>query len=229
MFFWMARSAARAANKSMTGKGVPRNQVKSTPCHPFAVFLIITVLVISIGWMGLTHHLNNGMLTFDIVASSSLAITGLLTAGPRDGTRKLTDLPNPENILPKQATSSELHTRAQALSGDPEQPATATLALPVGWATIAQLRGAADDDEHMMRVASVLIMPCRLCRVKGGQSCRPVRPDDPDLYVLDRTRNLYAHGTRIGFAIRKGTAKITEIVAQFGDAKVPDSVWKAAL
>jgi hypothetical protein len=118
-----------------------------------------------------------------------------------------------------------MRTRAHQLES-PEQPSGSVLAP--GWTTLELERQSADYDERMVRVARVLIMPCRLCRVRGGESCRPTGPGDTDLYLLDREHGILAHGTRIGFAVKKGTALIQEVVAQF-DGKTPDSVWKAAL
>jgi hypothetical protein len=46
--------------------------------------------------------------------------------------------------------------------------------------------------------------------------------------MLDPTRNLVAHGSRIGWSLRCKIANPEDVTDQFG-GKVPDEIWEVAL
>jgi hypothetical protein len=151
-----------------------------------------------------------------LVCSAFIAV-GAIISGINRGRRVQQRLDQLPTQRPR-ATASQLRERANALSG--------TVPAQNGVTTLRRQLSDADLEARMLRVAAILIQPCPVCSALGGQSC-PSVPDQP-AYLLDRDRHLIAHGRRIGFAVKQGTASVQDVVAQF-DNHVPDEVWEMAL
>lgn len=210
--------------------GIPRSEVVPGNYIPgFIRALVIILSAAAIVFM-MIHGLSNGLLFACIIVFTLLIAGGwLLRGGFRDSAVKsvLPDSSSPGNA---RYSAQELRERADRLASAvvPEDTATeppVPAARPVR--TYRQMLSDRDLDERMKRVAGILIAPCPACgQTEPGLVCKPL--DGMEMYLLDRDRALIAHGARIGAAIRTGTARVTDVVAQF-DGTVPDDVWEHAL
>lgn len=80
--------------------------------------------------------------------------------------------------------------------------------------TVAEMRERAGQITRNRRVAALLMPQCPVCAVVTGQSCTQV--PGITVYLLDKSRDVYAHSLRIQKAVATGAALKDEVAAQFG-------------
>jgi hypothetical protein len=216
---------------------VPASEVKPTTGKGVAWVIIITSVIAVVFMMA--HGLNNGLLTACIIGFSALVLGSIFfrgvsgSQGNRARLREMPGVPSPEMTAYR---TQQMRARAGSLSTTTvlDKPAEATAApapaRPVPQRTVVMTYRQMLDDreltERMTRVAGIMITACPVCSAGGADAC--AFTPGITVYLLDRDRGLVAHGARIGRAVKAGTAKITDVMAQF-KGSVPDDVWKEAL
>ena len=221
MIFMIGRTLARAASGASAKKTGPKPD--PTPAGPFAVAVIV-ILTVVFGALLARHSLPFWYAVACPVAAGVVALGSLFTRGVSDAQRaqrKLADLPNPENTA---FSSAQLRQRAASC---PDQgiitPEINQSPAEELWLTRRQMTAVVEDDKRTLRVAGILAASCPLCGAESAAlACKPL--PGRYLYILDRSRGAMAHAERIAQAVNDGTAKITEVVAQF-DGAVPDEIW----
>jgi hypothetical protein len=92
--------------------------------------------------------------------------------------------------------------------------------------TVSAMRQRASDIKRLARVHAVLHASCPMCGSIYGVSCA-VTPGVTH-YLLDDSRELFAHGLRIQKGLELGWINMDDLIAQF-DGKVPESLLASLL
>lgn len=220
--FWMFRLGMRGASPGS-------NRVAHTPKPAGPVGLLgITGCIAVMVYGNVTHQWTVAWFIVLPLVCSAFIITGWITryAGRQHAIDiALKNLPAPPR---PPASGAELRERARQLSlasktAQPPAPVTGALR---NVKTYKQMTTERELTERMRRIAAILLTACPVCQSDGGNLCRFV-PDAP-VSLLDREQAIVVHDARIGTAIKAGTAKVTDVVAQFAN-QVPGTVWEAAL
>ena len=198
MLGWMARSAIRNHKPS---SGSP-TRASMTPGNniPGAVTTAIVVIGLFAIFALSPHGPSAVVMVVCALLFSVLVLGGWIVRGVSQynaAARNLRDLPD----APHAHTSSDMRARAAQLHAYDEAVA-----------------------ERERRVKDILAAVCPVCGMQNSACCSSAAPDKP-VYVLDRWTSTWAHGARIGAAIRSNSASMQDVAAQF-KGHVPADVWE---
>lgn len=235
--FWILRSAVRSTGRPRpktkpppTGEPVPTGPVTLLAIFGSMVFVVLSPIA--------TGHLPDALVMFLIpVALGILVLGGILVSGAaeadrarRASVRRLEHIP----VVPSSADEHRKTLEMRALAagaqfhGDtaivnlPRAPQAHPRPATRGVTTRRQIRLDAEEDERLLRVAAIIVQPCPFCGAGEGELCLPI--EGYKAYLLDRARGIFAHPMRIARAISLKSAKLEDVIAQFGDI-VPDEIW----
>ncbi len=217
---------------------VDPKDVKPTECGPFVVGVIVGLLILIVG-LSLANGGQVVAIITPIAALMGLLILGGVMAGAGQGTKSKSKALKDFPVLPTQRQEADrLRTAISERTGVIDRPAKAppepvlarpepVLARPEPMvATRAQVLSEEDLNERMVRVAQIMLAKCPTCTAHDEQFCT-FQPGQP-VTVLDRERGIIVHDSRVGFAVKAKTARVTDVIAQYG-GRIPDSVWEYAL
>ena len=243
--FWLLRSAIRSAGRGNgRTRGVQRSEIVKGNGIPAGVIAVIVMISLVVTGVMMVTGLKDGLLTACIIVFPVLIFGGWFFVGVSESSkaraqlRELPSLPNPETELHRTQAMRERVSQLSAVKV-PERPSpapetvaparpepVAAVPRPRTVKTYRQLLGDRELTERMRRIAGILLADCPVCEAGEAEFCS-YRPDAM-VSVLDRQRQIVVHHARIGHAVKTGTAKVTDVVAQY-DGHVPDSVWETAL
>lgn len=237
MLGFLAARAATGAVGAATKNGTPANEVKPTPCHPFAITIVIGILVFIV--LTSLHGVNPLITPLSIVAGL-VVLGGIFASGVSDArksTQALKAMPNPEDKLHEaQAFRAAMERRAAAPAITRPAPspepapvdARATTPAPPRprLTTLAEIRADELDNERCTRMAHIMMAECPVCTAPGAGFCA-FHPGQ-EVTILDKDRGIIVHTARIGRAIKTRNADVEDVKAQF-NGKIPAKVWEYAL
>lgn len=211
--------------------GIEASEAKPLPVHGIVVGVLAVGGLAAVIAMMAQGSPSNGIIWAFVLTASALIIGSLFVRGAQDAWKVIGNPPAPPE---PDHTARDLRARAAAIEQEEATTETARPAsLPFEWpkrefVSPAMIADDAELQERLLRVAAILVSPCPECNAEEAEFCAVVGEDPA--YVLDSERKIWAHGRRIGHAIKIGAAKVTDVVAQFdGNENVPAEVWEEAL
>jgi hypothetical protein len=234
--FWIIRSAARSVGRSRA-RSEPKPKAERTPAGALAVLAIFAAMAYTVGTEMVTGHLPATPVMFAIPVILGFTVLGGTlgkalkgTRVTRSGVRALDHIP----VVPSAADERRKTLEMRAIAAGAEfHGDTAIVNLPPppqahprpatrGVTTRRQIKLDAGEDERLLRVAAIIVQPCPFCGADEGELCLPI--EGYKAYLLDQARGIFTHPMRIARAISLKSAKLEDVIAQFGDI-VPDEIW----